>query len=39
MEVFGAVENMFDVEYLVGRSGVDTVGSPRMIRAGLRLHN
>lgn len=37
LEVFAAVENLFDREYLVGRAGVDTVGQPFSIRAGLRL--
>nr|WP_228531147.1 MULTISPECIES: TonB-dependent receptor [Myxococcaceae] len=36
LELFGAVENLFDREYLVGRAGVDTVGAPRMFRLGLR---
>jgi outer membrane receptor protein involved in Fe transport len=36
-EVFLAVENLLDREYLVGRAGVDTVGAPRLVRAGLRV--
>lgn len=34
---FVAVENLFDVEYDVGRTPIRTVGWPRTIRAGLRL--
>jgi outer membrane receptor protein involved in Fe transport len=37
VEVFLAVENLLDREYLVGRAGVDTVGAPRLVRGGLRL--
>lgn len=37
IEVFGAAENLLDRRYLVGRAGVDTVGAPRMLRAGVRL--
>jgi outer membrane receptor protein involved in Fe transport len=36
LEFFAAVENLFNREYLVGRAGVDTVGQPLMVRAGLR---
>jgi outer membrane receptor protein involved in Fe transport len=36
-EVFLAVENLLDREFLVGRAGVDTVGAPRLVRAGLRV--
>jgi outer membrane receptor protein involved in Fe transport len=36
-EVFLAVENLLDRAYLVGRAGVDTVGAPRLVRAGLRV--
>lgn len=36
LELFAAVENLFNREYLVGRAGVDTVGQPFMVRAGLR---
>jgi hypothetical protein len=28
--------NLLDRRYLVGRAGVDTVGAPRTVRAGLR---
>jgi iron complex outermembrane recepter protein len=37
LEIFAAVENLFDRQYLVGRAGVDTIGAPRVIRAGLRM--
>jgi len=33
-----AVENLLDKKYLVGRAGVDTVGQPRFIHGGLRVH-
>ena len=36
LELFAVVENLFNREYLVGRAGVDTVGQPFMVRAGLR---
>lgn len=36
VEVFAAAENLFDRRYLVGRAGVDTVGQPVTVRAGLR---
>ncbi len=38
LEVYAAVENLFNREYLVGRAGVDMVGQPLTLRAGLRLH-
>jgi iron complex outermembrane receptor protein len=38
LEVYAAVENLFNRVYLVGRAGVDTVGQPFTLRAGLRLH-
>lgn len=37
VDVFLAVENLFDDEYLVGRSGVDTIGQPRFIHGGVRV--
>jgi iron complex outermembrane receptor protein len=37
IELFGATENLLDRRCLVGRAGVDTVGAPRTLRAGLRL--
>jgi len=37
VDVFAAVDNLFDRVYLVGRSGVDTVGQPRFIHGGIRL--
>jgi iron complex outermembrane receptor protein len=36
LELFAAIENALDRTYLVGRAGVDTVGAPRAVRAGLR---
>ena len=32
------VENLFDKSYLVGRAGPDTVGQPRFVHGGLRVH-
>lgn len=37
VHVFLGVENLFDVEYDVGRTPVRTIGWPRTVRAGLRL--
>ncbi|MFP2930282.1 TonB-dependent receptor, partial [Pyxidicoccus sp. 3LG] len=37
MDVFAAVENLFDREYLAGRAGVDTLGPPLLVRVGVRL--
>jgi outer membrane receptor protein involved in Fe transport len=37
LEAFAAAENLLDRQYLVGRAGVDTVGAPRLVRAGVRL--
>mgnify|MGYP003449726122 FL=1 len=39
LEVFAAAENLFDTQYLVGRAGVDTIGAPLLLRAGLRLRD
>ncbi len=36
-EMYAAVENLFDRRYLVGRSGIDTLGAPISARVGLRL--
>jgi iron complex outermembrane receptor protein len=33
-----AVENLLDAQYLVGRAGFDTIGQPRFVHAGLRMH-
>ena len=38
VEIFAAVENVLDRRYEVGRTGVTTLGSPRLMRAGLRLN-
>ncbi len=35
-QLYLAVENLFDRTYLVGRSGVDTVGQPRFVHGGVR---
>ena len=37
LEVFGAVENVFDEEQDVGRTPIRTIGLPRTARAGLRV--
>ena len=37
LHLFAAIENLFDVEYDVGRTPVVTIGWPRTVRAGLRL--
>jgi len=37
LHLFLGVENLFDVEYDVGRTPVRTVGWPRTVRAGVRL--
>jgi outer membrane receptor protein involved in Fe transport len=37
LDVYGAVQNLFDKTYLVGRAGVDTVGQPRFIHGGVRV--
>jgi outer membrane receptor protein involved in Fe transport len=36
LDVYAAVENLFNRTYLVGRAGVDTIGQPFTIRMGLR---
>jgi outer membrane receptor protein involved in Fe transport len=37
LDVYAAVQNLFDRTYLVGRAGVDTVGQPRFIHGGVRV--
>jgi len=37
LDLLVAVENVFDETYLVGRSGVDTIGQPRFVHGGFRL--
>ena len=37
LDVYLAVENLFDETYLVGRSGVDTTGQPRFVHGGVRV--
>jgi len=36
-DLYLAVENLFNETYLVGRSGVDTIGQPRFVHGGFRL--
>jgi iron complex outermembrane recepter protein len=38
IEVYAAVENLFDEAYDVGRTPVRTLGPPRSFRAGVRIH-
>jgi len=38
LEGYGAIENLFNREYLVGRAGIKTIGQPFTLRVGLRLH-
>ncbi|MFL5264454.1 MAG: TonB-dependent receptor plug domain-containing protein [Anaeromyxobacteraceae bacterium] len=38
VELVFAIENLFDTQYLVGRAGIDTVGQPRFVHGGLRMH-
>src|SRR5207302_4174465 len=37
VDLFAAVDNLFDRVYLVGRAGVDTIGQPRFVHGGIRL--
>jgi outer membrane receptor protein involved in Fe transport len=37
LDLYAAVQNLFDKTYLVGRAGVDTVGQPRFIHGGVRV--
>ena len=37
LTAFVAAENLFDEESVVGRAGITTVGTPRLVRAGLRI--
>ena len=39
IDVFVAVDNLFDRQYLVGRAGVDTIGQPRFVHGGIRLRS
>jgi len=36
-EVFIAVQNLTDTRYAVGRTPIETIGAPRLVRGGLRL--
>jgi iron complex outermembrane recepter protein len=37
-DVFIAVENLFDRQYFTGRTPVGTLGPPRLLRVGFKLH-
>jgi iron complex outermembrane receptor protein len=37
VEVFVAVQNIFDARYAVGRTPLETIGAPRLVRGGVRL--
>ncbi|HEY2945479.1 MAG TPA: hypothetical protein VGN09_23805, partial [Vicinamibacteria bacterium] len=37
-EVYAAAENVFDARYDVGRTPLRTLGPPRSLRAGVRVH-
>lgn len=37
LDLLVSIENVFDETYLVGRSGVDTIGQPRFVHGGFRL--
>ena len=37
VEPYIACENLFDREYMIGRTPTPTLGSPRLVRAGLRI--
>lgn len=38
LDLFFAVQNLFDTRYAVGRTPLETLGMPRLSRLGLRLH-
>jgi len=38
LDVYAAVENLFNTQYLVGRAGVDTIGQPLFVHGGVRVH-
>ncbi|QQS48310.1 MAG: TonB-dependent receptor [Acidobacteriota bacterium] len=37
LDLFLAVQNLFDEQYAIGRTPVETLGMPRMIRGGIRI--
>jgi iron complex outermembrane receptor protein len=37
LDLFLAVENLLDKTYVVGRSGLDTIGQPRFVHGGIRI--
>jgi outer membrane receptor protein involved in Fe transport len=38
VEIYGSAQNIMDRKYLVGRAGLDTIGPPRLVLVGLRVH-
>jgi outer membrane receptor protein involved in Fe transport len=38
LDLFGAIENVFNQRYEVGKTPVTTLGPPILVRAGLKLH-
>jgi len=38
VEVFGAMENLFNSTYAVGKTPIETIGAPRLMRTGVRIH-
>jgi outer membrane receptor protein involved in Fe transport len=39
LELFAAVENLLNEQYIVGRAGIDTIGQPLLVRGGLRVRD
>lgn len=37
LDVFFAIENLLDRQYLVGKAGIDTIGQPLFVHGGLRV--
>ena len=37
LEAFVAVQNLFDTRFAVGRTPIETVGMPRLVRGGVRI--
>jgi hypothetical protein len=37
IELFVALQNLFDERYAVGRTPIETLGTPRMVRGGVRV--
>jgi outer membrane receptor protein involved in Fe transport len=38
LEVFGAVENLFNQRYDIGRTPLRTIGPPALVRVGIRFN-